>query len=103
MIQRNRADQDVRAGGVFVEGTEKIGFPGFGFFRQGNNYALRGRKRLSEGKMQLRGSKDGGWEYTNNAGESKMEISIWIVDVGEEDKAEIAAIGFPSQSGHRLS
>ena len=66
--------QEVRVGEVFVECAEKIGFPGFGFFRQGNNYALRGRGRLREGEMQLTGSKDGGWEYTDSAGESKMEI-----------------------------
>jgi hypothetical protein len=67
--------QEVRVGEVFVECAEKTGFPGFGFFLQGNNYALRGRRRLPEGKMQLTGSKDGGWEYTDRAGESKMEIS----------------------------
>jgi len=66
--------QEVRVGEVFVERAEKIGFPGFGFFRHGNNYALRGRRRLPQGKMQLTGSKDGGWEYTDSAGESKMEI-----------------------------
>ena len=27
--------------------------------------------------MQLTGSKDGGWEYTDSAGESKMEISAY--------------------------
>jgi hypothetical protein len=51
-------DQEVRVGEVFVECAEKIGFPGFGFFRQSNNYALRGRKRLPEEKMQLTGSRD---------------------------------------------
>jgi hypothetical protein len=56
--------QEVRVGEVFVECAEKIGFPGFGFFRQGNNYALRGRRRLPEEKMQLAGSKDGGLAYT---------------------------------------
>ena len=66
--------QEVRVGEVFVECAEKIGFPGFGFFRQGNNYALRGRRRLPEEKMQLTGSKDGGCEYNDSAGESKMEI-----------------------------
>src|ERR1039458_3717122 len=37
--------------------------------------AARGRRRLQEKKMQLTGSKDGGWEYRDSAGESKMEIS----------------------------
>jgi hypothetical protein len=69
--------QEVRVGEVFVECAEKTGFPGFGFSLQGNNYALRGRRRLPEEKMQLTGSKDGGWEYTDSAGESKMEISAY--------------------------
>jgi hypothetical protein len=44
--------QEVGVGEVFVECAEKTGFPGFGFFLQGNNYALRGRRRLPEEKMQ---------------------------------------------------
>jgi len=51
---------------VFVECAGKTGFPGFGFFRQGDNCALRGRRRLPEDKMQLAGSKDGGWVYTEH-------------------------------------
>jgi hypothetical protein len=42
--------QEVWVGEVFVKCAEKTGFPGFGFFRQGNNYALRGRRRLSRRK-----------------------------------------------------
>jgi hypothetical protein len=41
-------DQKVRVGEVFVECAEKTRFPDFGFFWQGNNYALRGRRRLPE-------------------------------------------------------
>jgi hypothetical protein len=66
--------QKVRVGEVFVECAEKTRFPDFGFFWQGNNYALRGRRRLPEGKMQLGGSKEGGWVYTQLERESKMEI-----------------------------
>jgi hypothetical protein len=66
--------QEVRVGEVFVKCAEKTGFPGFGFFRQGNNYALRGRRRLPEEEMQLGGSKEGGWVYTQLEPESKMEI-----------------------------
>jgi hypothetical protein len=55
--------QKVRAGEAFVEGAGKTGFPGFGSFRQGEDCALRGRRRLPENKMQLAGSKDGGWVY----------------------------------------
>src|ERR1035437_5547892 len=48
MIQRNRADQDVRAGGVFVEGIEKTGVRDFGFCEQRESPVLQGRKRLRE-------------------------------------------------------
>jgi hypothetical protein len=44
--------QDVRVGEVFMECAEKKEFPGFGFFRQGANCALRGRKRLPNEKLQ---------------------------------------------------
>ena len=58
----------MRAGEVFVECAGKTGFPGSGFFRQGDNCALRGRRRLPEEMMQLAmqltGSKEGGWVYT---------------------------------------
>jgi hypothetical protein len=36
----------------------------FWIFRQGDNRALQGRRRLPEEKMQLAGLKDGGWVYT---------------------------------------
>jgi hypothetical protein len=49
---------------MFVEWTEKAGFPGFGFCGQGDNPALRWRRRLPAGKMQLAGPKDGGLVYT---------------------------------------
>ena len=49
---------------VFVECAEKRGFPCFGFFRRDDNYALQGRKRLPEEGMQVAGSKDRGWMYT---------------------------------------
>ena len=41
----------------FVECAEKTRLPGFGFFRRGDNCALRGRKRLLEERMQVPGSK----------------------------------------------
>ena len=39
-------------------------FPGFGLCAQGDNPALRGRRRLPEEGMQLPGSKGGGLVYT---------------------------------------
>jgi hypothetical protein len=59
---------------VFVERAGKREFPGFGFFRQGDYRTLRERKRLPEEKMQLAGSKEGGWVYTKHDPESEMEI-----------------------------
>ena len=61
--QRNQGDQDVRVGEVFVECAEKTGVSGLGFSGQGDNPALRGRRRLPEENMQLPGSKDGGWVH----------------------------------------
>jgi hypothetical protein len=56
--------QEVRVGEVFVECAEKTGFPGFGFFLQGNNYALRGRRRLPEEKLVLARPRDDALVYT---------------------------------------
>ena len=44
--------QEVRVGEVLVECAGKTGFPGFGFFRQGDNCALRGEDG-SRKKTQL--------------------------------------------------
>jgi hypothetical protein len=71
--------QEVRVGEVFAECAEKTGFPGFGFFRRGDNCALRGedgsqRGKCNSQKMQLAGSKDGGWMYTDRHPGAKMEI-----------------------------
>jgi hypothetical protein len=40
----------VRAGEVFVECADKTGFPGFGFFRRGDNCPLRGEDGSQRGK-----------------------------------------------------
>ena len=42
--------QELRVGEVFVECAGKTGFPGFGFFRQGDNCALRGEDGSQRGK-----------------------------------------------------
>jgi len=46
-------------GEVFVVCAEKTGLPGFGFFRQGNNYALLGAKTAPGGKNATRRTE--GW------------------------------------------
>jgi hypothetical protein len=99
----------LRKGKVFVEYTENTGFPGFGLCGQGDNPALRGRRRLLEERMQLAGSKDSGSVYSDrevqngNAGqngnprlievkEKKTSLSgskthpLWYADVGREAK-----------------
>jgi len=64
MAQRDQGDHDMGVGGVFVECVEKTGLLGFGLSGQGGSPALRGRRRLPEGKMQLAGPRDGGLVYT---------------------------------------
>ncbi len=49
-------EQGVRVGEVFVECVENTGFPGSGSFRQGDNPALWGRRRLPK-KNAARGTK----------------------------------------------
>jgi hypothetical protein len=74
MIQRNRADQDVRAGVAFVESFEKTGVRDFGFCEQRESPVLQGRKRLRDEEC---GSQDHWmalWLILNEIWKSKMEI-----------------------------
>src|ERR1035438_3478168 len=66
--------QEVRVGEVFMECAEKKRFPGFGFFWQGDNCALRGEDGSQRGKCNSQDHKDGGWVYTDGQPGSKMEI-----------------------------
>jgi hypothetical protein len=51
------------------------------FLRQGDNCALRGRRRLPNGRLQFEGSKDGGSAYTYfGTRESEMEIPVQDLD-----------------------
>jgi hypothetical protein len=43
-----------RLGELFVECAEKVEFPGFGFFRQGGNCALRGEDGSQRGNATRR-------------------------------------------------
>jgi uncharacterized Zn-binding protein involved in type VI secretion len=57
-------DQEVRVGEVFVESAGKTEFPGFGFFRQGDNCALRGengsqRKKCNSEDQRIKGRRRG--------------------------------------------
>jgi len=47
-----------------VKCAKNTGFPGFGLCGQGDNPALRDRRRLPEERMQLAGSNDGDSVYT---------------------------------------
>jgi len=46
-----------------MDRTGRAGFAVFGFLRQGESGAGRSRKRLPKRKLQLGGSKHGGWVY----------------------------------------
>ncbi|MGA2591096.1 MAG: GlsB/YeaQ/YmgE family stress response membrane protein [Bryobacteraceae bacterium] len=62
----------------------------FWIFRQGDNRALLGRRRLPKEKMQLAGSTDGGWVYTvqngfrlkASVGGKRMFHMIWYILIG---------------------
>jgi hypothetical protein len=54
MTQQNQGDQGVGVGEMFVKYTEKKGLPSFGFYWQGDNPALWGRRRLLEETMRFR-------------------------------------------------
>ena len=64
MIQRNRANQDVRAGVVFVECLEKTGVCDFGFCEQRESPVLQGRQRLRDEECGSQDHKDGALAYT---------------------------------------
>jgi hypothetical protein len=59
-----------------VECTEKTGFLDFGFFRQGNKPALRGRRRLLEEKCKSQDQRMAVWYILNGIGRSKTEIPV---------------------------
>jgi hypothetical protein len=53
-MQRNQGHPEVRVGELSLKCAEKTGFPSLGFFLQGDNRALQGRKSLPEGKTAAR-------------------------------------------------
>ena len=78
---------EVRAGEVFVECSEKTGFPGFGFFRRGDNCALRGEDGSQRGKCNsqdqrmaagciLTGIRDLKWKFRINGLERVFNRAI---------------------------
>ena len=78
MIQRNRADQDVRVGEVFVECAEKKGVRDFELRAQGESPVLQGRKRLPEEEWSSQDQRMAVWLILNEIWKSKMEISDGI-------------------------
>jgi hypothetical protein len=60
MTQRSRADQDVRAGAVFANCTEKTQVREFGVFPRRDEPVLRARKALPEEKCSPTGTKNHG-------------------------------------------
>jgi hypothetical protein len=64
MTQRNRAPQDARAGGVFAERIEKMGFAILDLSRAVREARLAGSQTAPGRRMRLAGTKDGGLAYT---------------------------------------
>jgi hypothetical protein len=60
MTPAKSGDQGVKAGDVFVEGSEKTGVRGFGFCEQRGNPVLQGRKQLRDKEC---GSGSKGWRF----------------------------------------
>ena len=65
LILVRELDERLGFGEVFVDCAEKKGFPGFGYIRQGANCGLRGRRRLSAERMQLRDQGMAVWLMVN--------------------------------------
>src|ERR1039458_10150956 len=76
-MQRNQAARRWGSARCLWNALKKQDFPALDFPCRATTTPCGGRRRLPEEKMQLTGSKDGGWEYTDSAGESKMEISAY--------------------------
>jgi hypothetical protein len=68
--------QEVMVGEAFVEGIGKTGFPGFGFFRQADNWALRERRRPPEEECESQNQRKAAGCILNRTRESKMEIPV---------------------------
>jgi hypothetical protein len=68
--------QEVRVGEVFVECVEKAGLPGFGFFPQGDNCALRGEDGSRRKKCTSQDQKKAAGCILNSTRKSKMEIPV---------------------------
>jgi hypothetical protein len=50
----------------------------YGLSRQGDNCALRGEDGYRREKLQLAGSKDGGWVY-NRGGQESQNGNPWLI------------------------
>jgi hypothetical protein len=74
MIQRNRADLDLRDGGMFVEDIEKTGIRDFGSCEQRESSVLQGRKRLREKECGSQDQRIAFGLILNEIWKSKMEI-----------------------------
>lgn len=78
MTQRNRADQDVRAGGVFVRCPEKKGLSRFGFSGQGDNSEVRGEYVSQREECNSQDQRMAVWPILNEIWKSKMESPVDI-------------------------
>jgi hypothetical protein len=74
MTPAKSGDQDVEAGDVFVEGSEKTEVRGFGFCEQRGSPVLQGRKRLRNEQCGSGDQTMALWLTLNEIWKSKMEI-----------------------------
>jgi len=72
-----------------VECTGKAAFAGFDFLRQSESGAWRSRKRLPKRELQLGGSKDGGWVYTDPEAASQNGDSCAGINRHEAENARV--------------
>ena len=81
MIQRNRADQDLRDGGVFAEGIERTKVRDFGVCARSESPVLQGRKRLREEECGPQDQRMAFGLTLSEIWKSKMEIPVDNLDV----------------------
>ena len=93
MIQRNRADRDVRDGGVFAEAIEKTGVRDFGFSERCGSYVLQGRKRLrTKNAAQAGDQMMALWLILNEIWKSKIEI-VAVTEFDREVRLKHIGLG----------
>ena len=95
-MQRKSNGRTVRVKEVPMECNGEAGFVGSGFLRQGESDAWRSLTRLPKGRLQLGGSKDGGWVYTDpeagsqngNSCRAAALLALWTAELAHNNFRE---------------